>query len=1096
MADGTIRIDTKIDQSDLPKQLGQLETNVKKSTVNITKLFGVALAGIGAAFGAVTLAAKKFAETTDRIDKMSQSIGISRKTFQEWDYIMGQNGASIESLEMGMKTLVDQITNTSTAADKNSTALGKLGISVTDVNGNLKDQETVFNEVVSALQAMPQGTQKAALANELLGRSATELMPLLNQTAEGTEALRKNAYDLGIVLSDQAVTAGVAFVDALDDLKKAGSGFLNNVVAPLIPLLVDLITRFTKFATEGDNLKNIIKGIVSAGLLIFVTSTALAIPGLIAQITALKTAVMAFNTTALFGPTGIIIGLAALVAALVAVGNAVHQSALKEIANEFGNLATEANMSTEKIYKVQEAIANASKGAGTFEEIRDQVKQFSEDLGISESQVIAIGLASQKVTDEYKATLRAVKDYNDQLAISQSFIVGTPEWIAKQKREQEALAAAKKEEAASGKTLSDAELEQIKQRITAQKEYEHELESIKQLVAGSFITQEDGATMANDAARKYAETLIDIGYKFGDLGTIGGKALASLSEMLKPKEITLISPKSLERNLSNSLLIVDGIKKTLWQKMYETGKGIVTNVSDAVYNFGSRATKSIKTFISGMGNAIIFAGGIFKTAFSIISKLAALDPGALVASLDEFLGAVTNFFMVTLPNLPYYLDSAVAIINSFLDGITSNLPHILETFSNVISSAVNLIIEHAPDFIESAGAIIIALIQGIADNAPKIIDAVMLIISTFDKFINSNLADIIMIGGEIIVGLIQGLTETMPLLIQNLVDNFPAILDAIITIFPQIVKAITDSIVPITLAIAEATPYIIAAIIAALPEIIVAVIEMAWDIGRGLFDGLVAAISGIFKGIGGVFKKYLLDPILNFFGIHSPSTVFADIGVNLINGLINGILDAGSGIWDAVSGVFTGLLDGISSLFESGLDIGSNLISSITDGVSSALGSADKASGGMISAFGTTIGNTVSTIGNTVGNTVSKTAKKVGNSVSKATKKVKKFFGFASGTDSAPAGLALVGEDGPELVQLSGGERIYPASETKSILNSGLSSILNGISSFSSPSFPSMSGGGTYQIVIKNDLRNIIDGKEVGRSVFENIDSFVKGATS
>lgn len=42
---------------------------------------------------------------------------------------------------------------------------------------------------------------------------------------------------------------------------------------------------------------------------------------------------------------------------------------------------------------------------------------------------------------------------------------------------------------------------------------------------------------------------------------------------------------------------------------------------------------------------------------------------------------------------------------------------------------------------------------------------------------------------------------------------------------------------------------------------------------------------------------------------------------------------------------------------------------------------------------------------------------------------------FASGTDYAPRGLALVGEQGPELVQLGGGERIYPANETSALLS-------------------------------------------------------------
>lgn len=48
---------------------------------------------------------------------------------------------------------------------------------------------------------------------------------------------------------------------------------------------------------------------------------------------------------------------------------------------------------------------------------------------------------------------------------------------------------------------------------------------------------------------------------------------------------------------------------------------------------------------------------------------------------------------------------------------------------------------------------------------------------------------------------------------------------------------------------------------------------------------------------------------------------------------------------------------------------------------------------------------------------------------------------YANGTDSAPRGLALVGERGPELVMLSGGERIIPADRTERILENGVQAL-------------------------------------------------------
>ena len=45
--------------------------------------------------------------------------------------------------------------------------------------------------------------------------------------------------------------------------------------------------------------------------------------------------------------------------------------------------------------------------------------------------------------------------------------------------------------------------------------------------------------------------------------------------------------------------------------------------------------------------------------------------------------------------------------------------------------------------------------------------------------------------------------------------------------------------------------------------------------------------------------------------------------------------------------------------------------------------------------------------------------------------------GYATGTNSAEPGFALVGENGPELVDFSGGERVYTADDTANMLSSG-----------------------------------------------------------
>ncbi|MGN1339345.1 MAG: phage tail tape measure protein [Oscillospiraceae bacterium] len=80
-----------------------------------------------------------------------------------------------------------------------------------------------------------------------------------------------------------------------------------------------------------------------------------------------------------------------------------------------------------------------------------------------------------------------------------------------------------------------------------------------------------------------------------------------------------------------------------------------------------------------------------------------------------------------------------------------------------------------------------------------------------------------------------------------------------------------------------------------------------------------------------------------------------------------------------------------------------------------------------------------------VGNGTYKTLKSNPNSA-KLDSKIKELRQYATGTYSADYGYALVGEEGPELVKMSGGERVYNTSETRAIaaeLSEGGQTIIN-----------------------------------------------------
>ena len=205
-------------------------------------LVGTAVvAGVTAAAGALVGMASKTAETTDRIDKMSQKVGLSREGFQEWDFIMSQSGMSVDQLQVGFKTMRTAMDQAIDGTGKGAESFAKLGLSVTDSSGALKDQETMFNESVIALQNMEDGTEKAKLANDLFGKSGSEMMPLLNGAAGSVEEMKQKAHELGLVLDDETIDAGVVFTDTMDQAKRALETIVTKVGAEVMPIVQKML---------------------------------------------------------------------------------------------------------------------------------------------------------------------------------------------------------------------------------------------------------------------------------------------------------------------------------------------------------------------------------------------------------------------------------------------------------------------------------------------------------------------------------------------------------------------------------------------------------------------------------------------------------------------------------------------------------------------------------------------------------------------------------------------------------------------------------------------------------------------------------------
>ena len=215
----------------------------------------IAAAGIGMAIKKGFDAIGDLASYGDTIDKQSQKIGISAKAYQEWDAVLQHSGTSINTMQAAMKKMTS-------AAASGSEAFQALGISQEEAMS--MSQEDLFARVIEGLQGMEEGTERAALAQDLLGRGAQEMAALLNTSAEDTQAMKDAVNELGGVMSDDAVKASAAYQDALQDMQTAFAGLGRGLLSEFLPGLTEIMGGITQlFAGDGEGVQTIIAGVQS-----------------------------------------------------------------------------------------------------------------------------------------------------------------------------------------------------------------------------------------------------------------------------------------------------------------------------------------------------------------------------------------------------------------------------------------------------------------------------------------------------------------------------------------------------------------------------------------------------------------------------------------------------------------------------------------------------------------------------------------------------------------------------------------------------------------------------------------------------------------
>lgn len=223
---------------------------------------GKALLAVGIAAKVADIA-KKLASATkeaaafaDEVLTLSAKTNISTDALQGYMYAAELVDVSVETITKSMQRNIRSMGSAADGTAQYANAYKQLGVAVQDSNGDLRDSQEVFWELIDALGQMTNETERDEIAMTLLGKSAQDLNPLIEAGADRMRELADEADSVGYIMSGETLSALGSLDDQLQRLDGAATAAKNALGAALAPTLENLAEKATNFLVAITNTIN------------------------------------------------------------------------------------------------------------------------------------------------------------------------------------------------------------------------------------------------------------------------------------------------------------------------------------------------------------------------------------------------------------------------------------------------------------------------------------------------------------------------------------------------------------------------------------------------------------------------------------------------------------------------------------------------------------------------------------------------------------------------------------------------------------------------------------------------------------------------
>lgn len=289
-------------------------------------------------------------------------------------------------------------------------------------------------------------------------------------------------------------------------------------------------------------------------------------------------------------------------------------------------------------------------------------------------------------------------------------------------------------------------------------------------------------------------------------------------------------------------------------------------------------------------------------AFQMIANIATGIAQALPTLVPSLVQLVADIVQVLIDNIPLLIDAALQLVTGLAQGIINAIPVLVAALPTLITSLIDGLLSSIPQIIQAGIDLLTSLITALPEIIATIVAAIPEIINGIITALLENIPLIIQAGIDLLVALIQALPQIITTIVQAIPQIISGIVNALVKNIPQIIQAgvqlfvaLIQNLPTIIAEIVKAVPQIVSGIVSAFGSLVGETVKAGANLLHGLWEGISSAAGWLWEKVSG-WASSLVDGIKNFFGIHSPSTVFAEIGTNMGEGV-------GVGFGESMNGV-------------------------------------------------------------------------------------------------------------------------------------------------------------------------------------------------